>query len=144
MERKSRKFHLGTILTIVVGKLLSPRLMDGVYDILNYMTSDNLYTHQLPRAADECKYYLLLEMPWLNEIDDSSVNGENYETWLNDQVKKYGEYHTIYPIHSEDHKRIDPIEELKQMGVDEDKIITIDVTEDEPPNPIGDIGFSKN
>ena len=32
--------------------------MDGIYDILNFLTGDNLYTHQLPRAMRECE-------PWL-------------------------------------------------------------------------------
>ena len=50
----SRDFHIGDILSVTTGRLVSPRRMDGVYDILNFMTGDNLFTHQLPRAAREC------------------------------------------------------------------------------------------
>ena len=111
----SKKFHLGDILSITTGRLLSPRHVEGIYDILNYMTGDNLFTHQLPRASDECKPYLFMEMPWLRGIDASSVTEHNYKEWLNEQVKKYGEYHDVQPIAGEDHEVIDPLDELRQM-----------------------------
>jgi hypothetical protein len=38
----TRPFHLGDVLTITTGRLVSPRHMDGVYDVLNFMTGDNL------------------------------------------------------------------------------------------------------
>ena len=137
-----REFHLGNILSITTGRLVSPRHIDGVYDILDYMTGgDSLYTHQLGRAADECKPYLLMEMPWLEEIDTSGVNGDNWESWLQKQVDKYGERHEVRPIHFEDHEIIDPVDELKQMGVDESKIITIETSEEEPLSPFGDIDW---
>lgn len=137
-----RKFHLGDILSITTGRLLSPRHMAGVYDILDYMTGDELYTHQLGRASQECKPYLLEELPFLSEIDAESVTSDNWEQWLQEQVVKYGEYHDVRPIHPEDHEVIDPVEELKQMGVSEDKIITIDLSEDkDEPSSFGDINW---
>jgi hypothetical protein len=140
----TKQFHLGDILSITTGRVVSPRHMDGIYDILNYMTGDNLFTHQLPRASNECRPYLVMEMPWLEQIDASAVNGENWEQWLNDQVKKYGEYHDVRQIHPEDHEEIDPIDELKQMGVDESRIISVDLTDEEPPSPYGDINWKVN
>lgn len=53
-----REFHIGDILSITTERLVSPRLIEGVYDILNYMTGDNLMTHQLPRASRHCAPYL--------------------------------------------------------------------------------------
>lgn len=137
----SKRFHLGDILSITTGRLVSPRHIDGIYDILNYMTGDNLFTHQLPRASEECRPYLLMEMPWLGEIDANAVSGENWEQWLREQVKKYGEYHDVRPIHPEDHENIDPIDELKRMGVDESRIIGVNLTDEEPPSPYGDINW---
>jgi len=136
-----REFHLGDILSITTGRLVSPRHVDGVYDLLNFMTGDNLYTHQLPRASDECKPYLLMEMPWLGEIDASNVNSNNWQKWLKQQVEERGEYHEVRRIHQEDHEVIDPIDELRRMGVDESKIITIDTSKEEPISPYGDINF---
>jgi hypothetical protein len=97
---ENRSFHLGDILTVVIDRLLSPRGMDGVYDILNYMTEDTLYTHQLPRAARECKPHILSQHPELEEIDGSVVNGKNAEY-------------------------IDPAEEAEGM-VGPDKVIKLD------------------
>lgn len=46
----TKTFHLGDILTITTGRLVSPRHMEGVYDILNWMTGEDLLvTHQIPR-----------------------------------------------------------------------------------------------
>jgi len=53
-----RKFHISDILTVTTGKMVSVHNVEGLYDILNYMTEDNLYTHQLPRAMEECEPYL--------------------------------------------------------------------------------------
>lgn len=123
---ETKTFHLYNILSISTGKL-SPFRMDGVYKILNYMTGDDLSTTQLPRVADECKPYLLMEMPWLAAIDASAVNRSNVDTWFAKQVELYGEWHEVRPIHPEDHLIIDPVEELKQMGIDDDDIIEVNL-----------------
>ena len=102
--KATRKFHLGDILSIVPGYLVSPRLIDGVYDILNFMTGDNLFTHQLPRAARECEAHLLAQFPFLSEINVSNLTEINWSDWLADQVKKYGEFHEVSPIPKEDHR----------------------------------------
>ncbi len=139
----ARDYHLGDILSVSTGYLVSPRHMDGVYDILNFMTGDDLYTHQLPRAMEECKPYLIDEMIWLKDIVAGSVNSNNYKEWLKDQVDKYGEYHPVRPIHHEDHLIIDPFDEPKRMGVDESRIVKFDVNDKKSPNN-GDGKFSLN
>lgn len=126
---EQRMFHLGDILSITTGKLVSPRLMDGIYDILNYMTGDDLYTHALPRAADECKPYLLMEMPFLKDISAGVVGRDNWQAWLDKQVELYGEQHAVRPIHHEDHEVLSPFEELDRMGVSADKVLSVDLDE---------------
>lgn len=68
-----RNFHIGDILSITTGRLVSPRRMDGVYDILNYMTGDDLFTHQLIRAAEECAPALREQHPDLTDVDAGGV-----------------------------------------------------------------------
>ena len=71
---QTKQFHLGDVLSITTGRLVSPRHIDGVYDILNFMTGDNLFTHQLPRASDECKPYLVEQFPQLATTEmDSAI-----------------------------------------------------------------------
>lgn len=59
----TKNFHIGDILSITTDFLVSPRGMDGIYDILNFITNDNLFTHQLPRVAKECRPFLLGKYP---------------------------------------------------------------------------------
>ena len=93
---QTKKFHLGDVLSITTGWLVSPRGMGGVQDILDFMTGDNLFTHQLPWVR--CKPYLLEQFPQLAEVDASGVNIENHRRWLAEQVAKYGEEFEVKPI----------------------------------------------
>jgi hypothetical protein len=85
-----RQFHIGDILSITTGHLVSPRHIEGVYDILNFMTRDNLFTHQLPRASRECAPHLLRQHPMLDHVDASGVNADNWRAWLDAQIVKFG------------------------------------------------------
>ncbi len=60
-----RAFHIGDILSVTTGIFVSPDGIGGLYDILNYMTGDDLYTHQLPRASQQCRPALLAQHPQL-------------------------------------------------------------------------------
>ncbi len=73
-----KSFHLGDILSITTGRLVSLRHIDGVYDILNFMTGDNLFTHQLPRASRECAPELKKQFPALAEITGDDVTKDNW------------------------------------------------------------------
>lgn len=63
----TRSFHITDVLSITDGRLLSLNGIGGVYGILNFMTGDNLYTHQLPRASQQCNPYLLAQFPVLGD-----------------------------------------------------------------------------
>jgi hypothetical protein len=144
---QTRQFHLGDILSITTGRLVSPRHVDGVYDILNFMTGDSLFTHQLPRASQECRPHLIRQMPWLDDeqmrkagdqlTKALSTQGRDkaqhvVTAWLDAQVKKHGQMHAVLPIPHDDHKVIDPIDELRQMGVDDSRIITVNPADLDP------------
>lgn len=65
-----KAFHITDILTVTTPFLVSNRHMTGVYEILNFMTADNLFTHQLPRAAEACRPVLLEQFPQLAKYTD--------------------------------------------------------------------------
>lgn len=129
----SRFFHLGDVLSITSGVLVAPRGMAGVYDILNYMTGDSLFTHQLPRAADECRPWLLRQHPDLAEVDATGVDRTNWGPWLNAQLARFGEHVDVEPIPREDHLWIDPLQELREMTEGQVPIITIEIQPDKQP-----------
>jgi hypothetical protein len=127
----TKRFHLGDVLSITTGKLVSPRHIEGVYDILNWMTGDNLFTHQLPRACRECQPHLLAQLPQLADVDASEVNAENHAAWLAEQVCKYGESFAVQPIPSGAHEHKDPITEAAEMMGGPDKVIAVTAPEQE-------------
>ena len=132
----TKQFHLGDILSITTGRLVSIRHIAGVYDILNYMTRDNLFTRQLSRASNECKPWLLRQHPQLAEVDASNVTKDNCDRWLIAMVNKYAPaqglerlvkgWLDVEPIPQDDHERIHPYDELVRMRGTNEGIILVD------------------
>ncbi len=116
----ARSFHLGDILSVTTGRLVAPGHVDAVHQLLDFMTGDTLFTHQLPRAIGECAPHLLAQHPDLAEVSvpDEFDNAKHVLTWLNEQVMRFGEFRDVLPLKEEDHTRIDPISELKMMRPD--------------------------
>jgi hypothetical protein len=121
----SKDFHIGDILSITTGRLVSLRHMDGVYDILNWMTGDNLSTIQLGRASDECKPWLLRQHPQLAAIVVPELTLQNWRAWLNEMVAKYGEALAVEQIPEDDHERIDPLTELQRLRPDFEATVVV-------------------
>jgi len=119
----TRHFHLGDVLTVTTGRLLSPRHIEGLYDILNYLHSDNLFTHQLPRASDDAKPFLFEQHPHLKSVDDSGVTSDNWRDWLAEQVANFGETLPVSPIPRAAELHRDPMAELLEMVGDKPIIV---------------------
>lgn len=141
-----KQFHLAAILSVSTGFLFpapgTDAPIDCVYDILNFMTGDDLYTHALVRAADECRPLLSEQLPFLREIDLQPRRAEMKTNWqgiLDELVVRYGAYHTVYPLGADDHEIIDPIEELKRMRPDAE--VHIITTPDDDISPMDDINW---
>lgn len=108
---------------------MSTRHMDGIYDILNFMTGDELFTHQLPRAMKQCAPELLQQHPQLSAVvcDWSPQNDETaIRNWLQQQTDKFGESLDVSPLRQYEHR--DPVDELCEMAGKE-KVIVVDATE---------------
>lgn len=108
----TESFSLGAVLSITTGVLLCP--IDGVYRLLNFMTGDSIYTHQIPRVSQECKPHLLRQFPALTQVDTSTVTPENWQAWLRDQEAKHGDTLTVEPLPPGEHYQIDPLSELAE------------------------------
>jgi len=117
-----KAFHIGDVLSAYSGYLVSNRHMTGVYETLNFLTGDELFTHQLPRAMDECHTWLEKQHPVLKEIDCSGLNPETLPAWLDGIVAKYGETLELEPLPADGHEFRNPVEELESM-VGADRVI---------------------
>jgi len=136
---QTKQFHLSDVLSITTGRWVSTRHIDGVNDILSFMTDDNLFTHQLPRVSNECKPYLVEQFPQLVGAEmDSAITelGDALKTkngkaetkkivadWLAKQVAKYGEMFTVKPIPTDAHEVTNPIAEAAEMMGGPEKVI---------------------
>jgi hypothetical protein len=89
-----------------------------VYDILGWMSGENLMTHQLPRVSRECAGPLREQFPDLAAIEVPGwVNSEDtLTTWLAEVTAVHGTTREVAPLDAGDHTYIDPVTELRQVA----------------------------
>lgn len=92
---EARLFHLGDLLSVTTGVLVSPRYMDGVCDILGYLLTTQFDLDRLTEAMDLCRPFLLTEFPSLLEVRPVDVSFENWRGWLDEQVGVFGEWQEV-------------------------------------------------
>lgn len=111
----TKDFDIADILSVITGCLLSPS-MTNVYVILNYLTDDNLFTHQLPRARDFAVPVLAVKFPDLAAVEIPSFSGtaeerkDACERFLNGLRVKHGDQRALEPIGGWTY--VDPLTEL--------------------------------
>jgi hypothetical protein len=98
-----REFSLDKILTVTTGRLVTRNRMDGLYDIMDYMTGEyGITTIGLLSASDVCKTALLEQYPALASIEDpdfpTPCTEEVIEEWLNEQEAVFGKSLPVSPI----------------------------------------------
>lgn len=116
----TRQFHLGDILSVTTGILVSPRHIDGLYDILGFMTGEPLWTHQLPPRARQCAPELLRQHPDLADVQPGAFGQgpDQAMRGLARLVVEYGELREVAPLIMDDHTSIDPLAELRMLRPD--------------------------
>ena len=92
---KEKEFHIGDALSVVSGRLLSLRHLEGICDLLSFMTGQDVYTfEEIAQARTECVGSLLEAHPWLGEIDSGDVeikDARDLERWLEELSAAYPE-----------------------------------------------------
>lgn len=140
----TKRFHVRTILTVTTGRLLTkshePRNngIGDLYELLDWMTNDSAYTHQLGRFSAECKPWLLRWFPELAALGtdlalaefDSAMPSERdqidayIDAWVTSFPGIKQEY-DVEKITADDHDRKDPIADLVAMRGIDDGIIPV-------------------
>ena len=141
-----KAFDISDVLSVTTGRLVSSRHMDGIYDILNFLTGDSLDTHQLPRAMEECEPWLRTTFPQLfgdnpviqkalseldglmDESDDRPERGAKIAEWV--EVLR-GRLNLpaslpVYEMGADMHTHSDPVEEAQAMAGDK-RVIALDL-----------------
>ncbi|WP_432130574.1 hypothetical protein [Streptomyces tendae] len=134
-EQPTRDFALDDILTMTTGRLLSRRHIDAVYDLANYMTGDNLMTHQLPRAADVCGSALRAQHPQLSGVHPpEGLDTVDLLAWITAAEQAHGETLPVTPLSPGAWARINPVEELCDM-VGPVKVVVVQAADEGEATP---------
>jgi len=91
-EAESKIFHIGDILSVTTSILVSPRYMDGLYELLRYLTGEEPAFESVPDVSARCRPYLVTQYPLLDQVDTDGITFENWQEWLGDQKFLYGEW----------------------------------------------------
>jgi hypothetical protein len=123
---QTKEFATADVLSTITGRLIGQ--MSGIYEVLNWMTGESVFTHQLPRIGGEAIPVLVAAHPALQQAIDEAeqVNRENWQEWRQTWEDRYGLMIAVPKFGADTHERIDPISELAEK-VHPDKIITVAV-----------------
>lgn len=122
---ETKTFHLGDLLSVTDGRLVSPNHVGGVYQVVDFVTGQAHMTHQLPRASEAVAPWLLRQHPWLAdvvfdfEIPDGSSNDEArviVTAWLARATAVHGEFHEVEAMPFGMYVGREPIAEIKEMA----------------------------
>lgn len=108
------KFSTLTIVSVLTGKQLGR--IDDVYKILDFMTSDAIFTHQIPRAMKTCRPNLRKQFPDLAAGIDPAVITEGTAAAISATiVEKFGPELEVASLPVGEWQPKDPIEELLEQ-----------------------------
>lgn len=107
--------------TIFSDRLVCP--MSELHRVLDEWTRDVLMTHQLPRAATAMSARLLVELPWLAEVEvpeppkiaDADKLDELYTKFVETLAAKYGSSFQVPKAADGEWETRDPLLELLEM-----------------------------
>lgn len=124
MPAETKEFASCDVLSVVTGRLVGK--MGGVYEVLNWMAGESLFTHQIPRASREAQPVLVAAHPALRQAIDEAeqVNSENWSEWLQTWQDRYGPVLAVPKFAAADHECIDPMSELAEK-VHPSNIVTV-------------------
>lgn len=114
-------FDLGTVLTVTSGKVFTE--IDNVYDILNHLSNDSIYTHQISRLMQVAQPWVLAKYPQLEGVGSDVIinNEQEAKMFVEKQKELFGNEFGLSPIPKELYQPIDPFEEMVSIRSEKSK-----------------------
>jgi hypothetical protein len=121
---QTKEFPTADVLSTITGRLMGD--IGGVYQVLNWMTGESVFTHQLPRIGREATPVVVAAHPQLAQAVEEAeqVTTENWRAWRQTWEDRYGATIAVPKFSAATHERIDPISELAEK-VHPDRIIAV-------------------
>lgn len=114
-----KEFSLGAVLTVTTGRLLCD--IGELYQIIDYMTDTPHFTHQLPRAADACKPYILQQHPFLMALHPpADAEAEEILSWFREVEDAHGDTLEVQPMPAGEYQPRNMLTELMEMMTRDD------------------------
>jgi hypothetical protein len=122
---ETQPFPTRDVLSTITGRLMGD--IGGVYKVLNWMTGESVFTHQVPRICREARPVLITAHPELAiTIEEAEeVTQENYLNWREAWEARYGLFLDVPKFAKAEHEAIDPLSELAE-GAHPDQIIVVE------------------
>ena len=113
MHPPERQFHIGDVLSITGGRLVSRDGYYGLEGALSHMAGEQIYEHQIGRVMDEAAPVILEKYPLLADVvAPEGIDESTLDPWLEEQARIYGEFLTLPRMTIEQHGRIHPLSEI--------------------------------
>jgi hypothetical protein len=96
-------FHLGDLLSMTTGRMLSPHGMDSVQRLLGHLVNAELSALEVPFVSAEMKHplreHLYRQYPWLSGLQPPVEVKDPVAllAWLSDTAAVHGAYHQVLP-----------------------------------------------
>jgi hypothetical protein len=117
---ETKAFPTLDVLSAITGVIVTLRKIEPVYEVLNWMTGESLFTHQLPRVGEEARAVMLEFQPVLAEAikEAELVTPDNWQERARTWLKRYGAKLMVPRMTADQHKSVDPLTELQEMAGD--------------------------
>jgi hypothetical protein len=141
-----KTYQLADVLSVVLGRIVSDRHIDAIYDVLGYMTGTSVFTHQIPRLGKPCSNEIIRQFPEFSNIEvaDLVAIAESFgnndtrmdliRDWVTTTKEKYhfAESYDIEAFSEEQQKKLynNPLTELEDMVGPERVIAVVDGTKE--------------
>ena len=125
---KPQRFPIAAVISAYTGRVVCD--IGDVYKVLDYMTGESLFSHQIPRAAERARPHLLAQVPALARVDvanldamiskvhdgaDRAARQQACAAWLEVETSSARLPKTVTLRHVPGFAAMDPIAELSAM-----------------------------
>jgi hypothetical protein len=131
MDAPTRQFHIGDILSVSTGYMVSPTDFGAVHELIEYLVGGPVMTHSLVALAEPCKRAMLRQHPQLAGVDMTGITKENYPARLAEQVARFGEYLPVRPMTPDEFRPPEPLRDLYEIKPDA-RVILVEALEKQP------------